>query len=259
MKFLYLDDSGNSGVNLDDKEQPLFVLGGVVINADKWVEIHEHIEKIKRQYDIQNKELHAIEIINGKGIFKKFDIDKKYDLIKELLQIIVDFELDIISFEIKKINYKTYFEKNFSPALQKMVKVPPYLLAYSYILQIFEQYLNENKQNGILIADEQDAKTLANDTLGVLRAIDQPEIRIEKIIEKSFFINSKESNLIQLADICVYCIKRYKEIELKNIENRSLEPRKKFFEIIEKNIYKPKFDLTKHKILSFLMKNDELK
>lgn len=253
MKFLYLDDSGNSGLNLDDAEQPLFILGGVVIDTEEWQKINEEIQNIKAKYKIQD-EIHAIEITNSKGIFKEWSLEKKNNLIKELLNIIVKYKLKIIFFKVIKKNYKAYFKTHFTQAQNKMLKIPPYILAYSYVLQIYEQSLNDDECNGIVISDEQDSDILADNTLKILRVIDEPDIKIKKIIEKNFFINSKESNLIQLADICVYHIKRYYEMEVKeNISAKSKENREMFFKIIENNVYNLKLDPTQHKILGFLM------
>lgn len=218
MKLFYLDDSGSSGLKLDDSQQPLFVLGGVIVDDKYWKQIDSKIQVLKQKFNIQNHEIHALEIANGKGAFKGWDFVRKQDFITQCLQIISKNEIKAVYFKVIKANYKAYFEKNFSKAHQKMVKIPPYILAYSYILQIAEQYLQEADDNGILIADEQDTQnTIANDTLEVLRAINEPEIKINRVVEKSFFINSHDSNLLQLADIFAYYVKRYYEIGLKNL------------------------------------------
>jgi len=36
MHFFYLDESGDSGANLNDEQQPLFVLGGLNVADKKW-------------------------------------------------------------------------------------------------------------------------------------------------------------------------------------------------------------------------------
>jgi hypothetical protein len=253
MKLFYLDDSGSSGLKLEDEQQPLFVLGGVVIDDKQWKEIDRDIQTLKQNFGIQNYEIHALEIANGKGAFKGWDFAKKQDFIARCLQIISKKGIKTFYFKVIKANYKAYFERNFSKAHQKMVKIPPYILAYSYILQIAEQYLQDTNDNGILIADEQDTQNvIANDTLKVLRAINEPEIKINRVVEKSFFINSRDSNLLQLADIFAYYVKRYYEIELKEMSDKSKKERENMFELIKNSIYEPKFDYSNHKILQFI-------
>ncbi|WP_169975831.1 DUF3800 domain-containing protein [Campylobacter sp. RM16191] len=253
MKLFYLDDSGSSGLNLEDPLQPLFVLGGIVIDHTKWEEATGKIQELKKEYKIDDLEMHAMDIANSKGAFKGWDFDKKQEFLTKCLKLIPSLSMDIIFFKVRKSNYKKYFESKFSKAHQQMVKIPPYIVAYSFILQIAEKFLNDANDNGVLIIDEQDTHIIANDTLKTLRAIDEPEIKVNRLIEKSFFINSKDSNLLQLADIVAYYIKRYYEIELKdNLGDRSKEEREKMFKIIEKSIYKADFDYSKHKILEFI-------
>lgn len=169
MKLFYLDDSGSSGLNLDDKEQPLFVLGGVIIDDKHWKRIDSDIQNLKHKFGVQGRdEMHALDIANSKKAFSDWDFTKKQNFITECLQIISKNNIKTVYFKVIKANYKEYFENNFSTAHQKMVKIPPYIIAYSYILQIAEQYLQEVNDNGILIADEQDTQNIiANDTLTV--------------------------------------------------------------------------------------------
>ena len=98
-----MDDSGSSGLNLDDPQQPLLVLGGVVIDDSKWAKVNKQLNEIKGQYGIGGEEIHALEIANSKGIFKGWDYDKKQNFIKQNLQLIADNELKILHFEVIKI------------------------------------------------------------------------------------------------------------------------------------------------------------
>lgn len=254
MELIYLDDSGSTGTNLDDKEQPLFVLGGVVIKDDKWHEINHKIDEIKKAFGIAEQELHIMEIMKDRGFFKKWSYDKKKELITDCLKVVKDFKIDVVFFKVFKQNYKLYFESRTSAALQKMVKIPPYIIAYYYILLIFDEYLNKKGDYGIVIADEQDKTTqIAKDELKVLRVIDVPDIKIKNIVETSFFTSSKDSNLLQLADIVAYTIKRFLEIFYKNgISDKGKAEREYYFNIIKDNFYNPDIDYVTHPILKYI-------
>lgn len=41
MQILYADESGSTGTDYDNNEQPIFVLGGVIVDKDKWHEINK--------------------------------------------------------------------------------------------------------------------------------------------------------------------------------------------------------------------------
>ena len=254
MELIYLDDSGSTGTNMDDKAQPVFILGGVMLDDSKWHKVNESIENIKKDFGIDNCELHIMDIMGCKGIFEGWGYEKKKKLVKSCLEIIKKHKIKVVFFKVFKQNYKLYFESKTSSALQKMVKIPPYIIAYYYILLIFDEYLNKKDDYGIVIADEQDKTTqIAKDELKVLRVIDVPDIKIKNIVETSFFTSSKDSNLLQLADIVAYTIKRHLEIGYKDgIGEKSLAEREYYFDIIKDNVYEPDMDYTTHPILKYI-------
>lgn len=41
MQFHYLDEAGCKGGNLSDRQQPVFVLGGLSVSDEKWIKTQE--------------------------------------------------------------------------------------------------------------------------------------------------------------------------------------------------------------------------
>ena len=39
MHFIYLDEAGNTGNNLNDASQPIFVLGALLVHEQKWLRL----------------------------------------------------------------------------------------------------------------------------------------------------------------------------------------------------------------------------
>ena len=259
MKLIYIDDSGNTGKKLDDIQQPLFLLGGFIIDEDIWKRVDKAIADIKVKYNIEDMEIHSIEIMNGKKgtPYKDWDYGKKLQFFSDILQIIKTFDLKVIYFSVKKINFKKYFQSKYGKDFEQQFNISPYLLAFSYILQIADSYLIEQDNNGMLILDEQDEwKKPANKTFNILTTlIDEPEVHIEKLLDRSFFVESNESNMIQLADVVAYTTKRCLELELKDFSDNKIEERTKLYEIYKDNIYKPNFDYGSHSILKWLEEN----
>jgi hypothetical protein len=259
MKLIYIDDSGNTGKKLDDNLQPLFVLGGFIIDEDTWKDVDKAINNIKDKYEIADLEIHSIEIMNGKKgtPYKDWNYDKKLDFFKEVLELVKKYDLKIIYFSVKKENFKKYFQTKYGKDFEQQFNISPYLLAFSYILQIGDSYLIEQDSNGMLILDEQDEwKKPANKTFNILTTLaDEPEVHVEKLLDRSFFVDSSESNMIQLADMISYTTKRYLEIGIKDmLENKKLE-REKLFKIYENSIYKPDFNYGEHPILKWMEDN----
>jgi len=259
MKLIYIDDSGNTGKKLDDIQQPLFLLGGFIIDEDNWKKVDKAITDIKIQYDIEEMEIHSIEIMNGKKgtPYKDWDYNKKLQFFSDILQLIKKFDLKVIYFSVKKINFKKYFQSKYGKDFEQQFNISPYLLAFSYILQIADSYLISQDSNGMLILDEQDEwKKPANKTFNILTTlIDEPEVQIEKLLDRSFFVESSESNMIQLSDVIAYTTKRYLELELKDFNSNKIEERTKLYEIYKDNIYRPNFDYGSHSILKWLEEN----
>jgi hypothetical protein len=259
LKLIYIDDSGNTGKKLDDKLQPLFLLGGFIIDEEDWKGVDKALNDIKLHYGIENTEIHSIDIMNGKSgtPYKNWDYDKKIQFFKDMLQVINDFDLKVIYFSVKKENFKQYFQSRYGKGFEQQFNISPYLLAFSYILQISDAYLISKNSNGMLILDEQDEwKKPANKTFNVLTTLaNEPLIQIERLLDRSFFVDSSESNMIQLADIISYTTKRYLETYIKDVSANKTSERKKLFEIYKEKIYKPTFDYNNHPILEWLEEN----
>ena len=46
MKLIYIDDSGNTGKKLDDEKQPLFLLGGFIIDENIWKKVDKALNDL---------------------------------------------------------------------------------------------------------------------------------------------------------------------------------------------------------------------
>ena len=46
LKLCYLDEAGNSGDNLHDRQQPFFVLGGLIVVSSKWREVNRDAKDV---------------------------------------------------------------------------------------------------------------------------------------------------------------------------------------------------------------------
>lgn len=259
MKLIYIDDSGNTGKKLDDNLQPLFVLGGFIIDENIWKDVDKELNTIKIKYKLEAIEIHSIEIMNGKNgtPYKEWNYDKKLQFFEEILSLITKYDLKVIYFSVKKENFKKYFQAKYGKEFEQQFNISPYLLAFSYILQISDSYLIEQNCNGMLILDEQDEwKKPANKTFNILTTLaDEPEVHVEKLLDRSFFVDSSESNMIQLADIIAYTTKRYIETTIKSMSDDKKAEREKLFEVYKDSIYKPDFNYGEHPILKWMENN----
>jgi len=46
MVLVYVDESGDTGTNFNDLEQPVFVLGAMMITQEKWKELEKRFQGV---------------------------------------------------------------------------------------------------------------------------------------------------------------------------------------------------------------------
>jgi hypothetical protein len=73
MHFFYLDETGDTGTDLENVEQPIFVLGGVTVSDKSWRKATDAIQKIITDFFNgavpDGFELHAHELVANQGPF----------------------------------------------------------------------------------------------------------------------------------------------------------------------------------------------
>jgi hypothetical protein len=70
MHLIYLDESGNTGNNLTDQNQPVFVLCALLVPESKWLEVEASLSATLNRFFPDRPdtfEVHANEILNPRG------------------------------------------------------------------------------------------------------------------------------------------------------------------------------------------------
>jgi len=77
MNLVYIDESGNTGLNLKDTQQPVFLLAAMVLPESKWFSLERSFLNISKEYfgdPLPDPfEIHAKDLKNGRGVFDKLD------------------------------------------------------------------------------------------------------------------------------------------------------------------------------------------
>ena len=199
MYLMYLDESGSTGLDLDNKSQPFFVLAGISITDDKWHEVNDFFEqeKIKIYPEFANLEIHTNELFNSnpKSPFYKNPWKDNLNIVEKLGDLISSLDIKLSYTLVHKKDYKKHFGNN--------IIVDPYLYSFAVIYKNFDGYLQKNNSYGIIFCDE--LKNMET-SLEIL----YPKLKSENknIIEKTFYLNSKKNNFIQIADICSFYINK---------------------------------------------------
>lgn len=199
MELIYLDESGSTGLDLDNNQQPFFVLAGVSVLDKNWHKINDYFEqeKIKIYPDFKNVEIHTNELFNSnsKSYFYRNDWKYNFEILEKVVNLISTLDITLSSATLYKPQYKNLFNNN---------AIDPYLYAFVIAYTQFNDYLKNKNDYGIIFCDELKKMETSLENL-------YPKLKNDNknIIEKSFYLNSKKNNFIQIADVCSFYINKY--------------------------------------------------
>lgn len=213
MYLIYLDESGNTGVDLNNTHQPVFVLGALLVPEEKWLRLETDLTALveanfpaPRPDDF---ELHATELINPHGYFRQIPIAHRLDFYRKALNIAAQHQLRFVYRSIIKRNFARWLNTTFGSG----VLINPHVAAFALVAQVIQEHLKSlpGSPLGILISDDnREVSPDVEKSIRVLRQ-DNTNLRLSQIIEKGFFIDSRTSLPLQLCDLCTYAARRREE------------------------------------------------
>lgn len=213
MHLIYLDESGNTGVDFNESRQPVFVLGALLVPEDRWLQLESDLTGLVERFFPAARpadfELHATELINPRGYFRQFAIAHRLDFFQQALQVAARHQLRFIYRAIVKKRFARWLENTFGAG----VLINPHVAAFSLVAQVIQEHLKSlpGAPLGIFISD--DNREVAPDVEKSIRILrrDNSTLRLGQIIEKGFFIDSRTSLPLQLCDLCTYSARRKEE------------------------------------------------
>lgn len=218
MHFFYLDESGDTGTDLSNTQQPIFVLGGISVRDKGWNKTQDKLFKIFDNYfdDLPDEfELHTHELLspNGEGVFEGHPIAERLELAISILDLIVELKHGIHYWAVEK---STLSDNNRIINQHYNNKVP-YLLSFDYLATYLNWFVKDklgSTARGMLIFDN---KTQYHDGIEKImhcrRFQGAKAKRIKWLVEFGYALDSKKNPMIQLSDFVVFVIRRFLEIE----------------------------------------------
>lgn len=229
MHFVYFDETGNTGTNCDDPQQPIFVLGALVVAEDAWQSLECGLQEAT---DVafpvprpEGFEIHGISLRNGEGYFRGFPVSHRIALRDRWLELARSHGARFIYRAISKDRFRRWVQET----LGSGVKLNPYVVAFPLVARVVDDFLAGSPDNplGIFVFDEN--KEVVHDiekSLSALRGIDGG-LRLRRIVEKGFFVDSTRSLMIQLCDVCTYSARKKEErdrnLPLKEVDRGGIE------------------------------------
>lgn len=217
MYLVYTDESGNTGKNLNDSQQPVFLLAALVLNEQQWFDIEKDFYTIKESYfgkDLAHEyEIHAKDLKNREGAFKQLSFEQQLEFRNKMLDLLVRYQIKVFYRRIIKNRFKLFCQKRYGPHFS-VNPVNPYIMALPFVCMEVDEYIRENSdgEKWMLIFDEQ--KENLDDverSLRTLRLDPRSILKTQRLLEKGFFVDSKKSFALQLVDIAAYYLRKYEE------------------------------------------------
>jgi len=220
MHFFYLDESGDTGKNLTDPNQPVFVLGGVNVRDKGWNQSQQlFTSTIEKFLDAElpvDFELHADDLLspNGDGLFTGIEIERRCELALELLNILHERSHGVHYLAIDKQKLKEAPPLNMNLSYNPR---RPYLLAFDFMINYIHWFVKEKlgrSARAMIILDKKenyhkDIERIMRDR----RYKGAKAHRLKWIVEFSYPIDSKKNPMIQFSDLVIYCIRKFIELE----------------------------------------------
>lgn len=220
MHFCYLDEAGCTGAKLDDKNQPIFVLGGICVDDGKWNGLRLEFDKIIDSYFDNKKpqgfELHASKLLspNGEGVFEGHSDEKRLALASDILDL-ASSQHHVHYIAISKEKLK---ESTAEPPEDFFIDLNhPYCLGYNYMITYIEKFIRSGlgrTASAMIIVDEKKECESYISKITDYRRYAVPKIhRVKKITEFTHSIDSRKNQMVQISDLLVFCIKKFFTME----------------------------------------------
>ena len=226
MYIAYIDDSGSSGTNLEDKQVPFQVIGGPVVDEATYFHVNlvlaQEVANVVPEEQWDEFEFHASHLYYAKPPFDGLGRDKCLQLIETALKWINNANIPIIYGAIDKPKLRKELFRTADPADMSFQIYINGLYAW------FEKkhFTQSENPRGFLICDDvrthkgEDSKKEGTDRRGDIRSVIERAFRRNWkrrenqgislfLFDDIYFGNSKNSRGLQMADLCVYFIARH--------------------------------------------------
>lgn len=211
MHLIYIDESGDTGLNLKDAQQPVFLLCALPVLETQWHLLEADFLAVVAEFFEgavpAGFELHTTDLKSRRGFFKGCTAERTFRFRDRIFDLLERFELQARYMRILKREYDRFCHKHYGGGIH----IEPYLMALPFLCRDVDRFLAEQRTRGILIFDEHRIASDIDRSLWTLRLDGDSSLRTERIVEKGFSIESKLSVPLQLADFLAYYLRKWEE------------------------------------------------
>lgn len=227
MYLFYIDESGNTGQDLDSAEQPVHWLVAIGVSPKSLRAVEMEMLALALKYFRERSrhpdfEFHGQHIYSRRGECRGWSAEAVVSLYRELLEVVARHDCALFICGIDKAAYKARARH------PGYTRVHPHRLGFMYLVERIDQWLEEAQPAeslfetaddpvyGLLVADEQkevDRQIIERFAFWRSSGTDYGSKRaIRYLIDTVHYVPSQDSWLIQLADCLAYIFSRYRKV-----------------------------------------------
>jgi hypothetical protein len=214
MHLVYLDESGNSGLNLSDPQQPVFCLCAMIVAENQWQSLEAELKSVldarfPAWRKIDGFEIHGADLRTGRGQFAGMTVDDRITFRDAWMTVGEKHGVRLICRTVFKKKFADWCVKEFGTG----IRVNPHVVAFALLSRCIDNYLKAlpGPPLGILISDENKEVVMdIEKSIHVFRGLDGV-LRLGRIVEKGFFIDSSKSLPLQLCDLFTLSLRKKEE------------------------------------------------
>ena len=213
MWLSYLDESGNTGRNLQDPDQPFHLIAAVMVPEDQVQDLTAAFNRLPVFAEEPRPigELRGADLYSGKGPWGDFSPTERIETYRDALALLGRHGVIVAHASIDK----RALRDTPSPVPRN-----PHLLALRFLAEEIERYLNEQqdplKQRTLLIADEtHEHEEYAHGLVTQMQSgSHSPDgsPALTRIVDQVHFVQSETSPGVQLADLAAFVLTRRKRL-----------------------------------------------
>ncbi len=220
MHFLYIDEAGNTGADLNCPQQPVFVMAGLLVSDEKWRKtqcvVQTKLSAFLGGTLPNNFELHACELLSthGDGPFADRPREDRNALALDLLNLIAERSHALFVVPI----YKSSLAPCAAPQQDfGFGWAHPWEFGFEMMLTMFEDFLQGPatgpSSNGLVIVDHEPQYVAFVRKHTNRRQASTGWRQLKKVVEIGYSASSHANPLLQLTDLVAYTYKKYLELE----------------------------------------------
>jgi hypothetical protein len=204
----YIDESGNSGTDLQDPNQPRHYVGALLTKESSWKAIRSDLVTIAEKAiaagaKADGFEFHGRDMYQGLGCWDQVSRPVRMQIFEQSIKVLHAHNAHIAYGCADKVKLRKYAQP-----------MHPQRVAFWLCLERIARYASAENCLAMIVADDTSPsmRSVTTDTLNNYRNTGPPfgpTVDLSCVIDKVHYMVSHESLHLQLIDMCLYAIQRW--------------------------------------------------